>query len=106
MAHLWRGVIEEYRDWMPVTPTTVVVTLHEGGTPLVPSAWLSELTSCTVLLKVEGSNPTGSFKDRGMSVAVSMALEEGAKAVVCASTVAALMRVTSVTVTVSVSPQV
>ncbi|HET6729522.1 MAG TPA: threonine synthase [Jiangellaceae bacterium] len=86
MAHLWRGVIEEYRDWMPVTPTTVVVTLHEGGTPLVPSAWLSELTSCTVLLKVEGSNPTGSFKDRGMTVAVSMALEEGAKAVVCAST--------------------
>jgi threonine synthase len=64
----------------------VVVTLHEGGTPLVPSAWLSELTSCTVLLKVEGSNPTGSFKDRGMTVAVSMALEEGAKAVVCAST--------------------
>jgi threonine synthase len=86
MAHLWRGVIEEYRDWMPVTPATVVVTLHEGGTPLVPSAWLSELTSCTVLLKVEGSNPTGSFKDRGMTVAISMALEEGAKAVVCAST--------------------
>jgi threonine synthase len=86
MAHLWRGVIEEYRDWMPVTPTTVVVTLHEGGTPLVPSAWLSELTSCTVMLKVEGSNPTGSFKDRGMTLAISMALEEGAKAVVCAST--------------------
>jgi threonine synthase len=86
VAHLWRGVIEEYRDWMPVTPTTAVVTLQEGGTPLVPSAWLSELTSCTVLLKVEGSNPTGSFKDRGMTVAISMALEEGAKAVVCAST--------------------
>ena len=86
MAHLWRGVIEEYRDWMPVTPTTVVVTLHEGGTPLVPSAWLSELTSCTVMLKVEGSNPTGSFKDRGMTLAISMALGEGAKAVVCAST--------------------
>ena len=86
MAHLWRGVIEEYRDWMPVTPTTAVITLQEGGTPLVPSAWLSELTSCTVLLKVEGSNPTGSFKDRGMTVAISMALEEGAKAVVCAST--------------------
>jgi len=86
VAHLWRGVIEEYRDWMPVTPTTAVITLQEGGTPLVPSAWLSELTSCTVLLKVEGSNPTGSFKDRGMTVAISMALEEGAKAVVCAST--------------------
>jgi threonine synthase len=86
MAHLWQGVIEEYRDWMPVTPTTAVITLQEGGTPLVPSAWLSELTSGTVLLKVEGSNPTGSFKDRGMTVAISMALEEGAKAVVCAST--------------------
>ncbi|HEU0213995.1 MAG TPA: threonine synthase [Jiangellaceae bacterium] len=86
MAHLWRGVIEEYRQWMPVTSTTVVVTLQEGGTPLVPSAWLSELTSCDVLLKVEGSNPTGSFKDRGMTVAISKALEEDAKAVVCAST--------------------
>ena len=86
MAHLWRGVIEEYREWMPVTSTTVVVTLQEGGTPLVPSAWLSELTSCDVLLKVEGSNPTGSFKDRGMTVAISKALEEDAKAVVCAST--------------------
>ncbi|HEX6577720.1 MAG TPA: threonine synthase [Jiangellaceae bacterium] len=86
MAHLWRGVIEEYRQWMPVTSSTVVVTLQEGGTPLVPSAWLSELTSCDVLLKVEGSNPTGSFKDRGMTVAISKALEEDAKAVVCAST--------------------
>ncbi|HJU96407.1 MAG TPA: threonine synthase [Jiangellaceae bacterium] len=86
MAHLWRGVIEEYREWMPVTSTTVVVTLQEGGTPLVPSAWLSELTSCDVLLKVEGSNPTGSFKDRGMTVAISKALEGDAKAVVCAST--------------------
>jgi threonine synthase len=86
VAHLWRGVIEEYREWMPVTSTTVVVTLQEGGTPLVPSAWLSELTSCDVLLKVEGSNPTGSFKDRGMTVAISKALEEDAKAVVCAST--------------------
>ena len=86
MADLWRGVIEEYRGWLPVTPATLVVTLLEGGTPLVPSAWLSELTSCAVLLKVEGSNPTGSFKDRGMTVAISKALEEGAKAVVCAST--------------------
>jgi len=86
VADLWRGVIEEYRGWLPVTPATLVVTLLEGGTPLVPSAWLSELTSCAVLLKVEGSNPTGSFKDRGMTVAISKALEEGAKAVVCAST--------------------
>jgi threonine synthase len=86
MAHLWRGVIEEYRDRLPVTADTPVVTLREGGTPLVPSPWLSGLTGCDVRLKVEGANPTGSFKDRGMTVAVSKALEQGAKAVVCAST--------------------
>lgn len=86
MAHLWRGVIEEYRDRLPVTAETPVVTLREGGTPLLPSRWLSELTGCDVHIKVEGSNPTGSFKDRGMTVAVSKALEEGVKAVVCAST--------------------
>ncbi len=86
MAHLWRGVIEEYRDRLPVTADTPVITLREGGTPLLPSRWLSDLTGCDVHLKVEGSNPTGSFKDRGMTVAVSKALEEGAKAVVCAST--------------------
>ena len=86
MAHLWRGVIEEYRERLPVTAQTPVVTLREGGTPLLPSRWLSEVTGCDVHLKVEGSNPTGSFKDRGMTVAVSKALEEGVKAVVCAST--------------------
>lgn len=86
MAHLWRGVIEEYRDRLPVTAETPVITLREGGTPLLPSRWLSEVTGCDVHLKVEGSNPTGSFKDRGMTVAVSKALEEGVKAVVCAST--------------------
>ncbi|MBD0293411.1 MAG: threonine synthase [Jiangellaceae bacterium] len=86
MARLWRGVIQEYRARLPVTDRTPVVTLCEGGTPLVPSAWLSALTRCSVHLKVEGSNPTGSFKDRGMTVAISKALEVGAKAVVCAST--------------------
>ncbi|HEX5994133.1 MAG TPA: threonine synthase [Jiangellales bacterium] len=86
MAQLWRGVIEEYRDRLPVTAKTPVVTLREGGTPLLPSRWLSEVTGCDVHVKVEGSNPTGSFKDRGMTVAVSKALEEGVKAVVCAST--------------------
>ncbi|MFW6092038.1 MAG: threonine synthase [Actinomycetota bacterium] len=86
MPHLWRGVIEEYRDRLPVAATTPVVTLREGGTPLVPSPWLSEITGCDVRLKVEGTNPTGSFKDRGMTVAISKALEEGATAVVCAST--------------------
>jgi threonine synthase len=82
----WRGVIEEYRDWLPVDETVVVVTLREGGTPLVESGWLSGLTGCRVWLKVEGDNPTGSFKDRGMTVAISVAVAEGAKAVVCAST--------------------
>jgi threonine synthase len=82
----WRGVIEEYREFLPVTAKTPVVTLLEGGTPLVPAPRLSERVGATVWLKVEGANPTGSFKDRGMTMAMSMALEEGAKAVVCAST--------------------
>ncbi|MPZ93527.1 MAG: threonine synthase [Propionibacteriales bacterium] len=82
----WRGVIEEYRDWLPVDETTPVITLCEGGTPLVESGWLSERTGARVWLKVEGDNPTGSFKDRGMTVAISVAVAQGAKAVVCAST--------------------
>jgi len=86
MAHLWRGVIEEYREWLPVTSATPVISLGEGGTPLVHSAWLSGLVRGDVFLKVEGDNPTGSFKDRGMTAAVSVAVGEGAKAVVCAST--------------------
>ena len=86
MAHPWRGVIEEYRDRLPVTASTPVVTLGEGGTPLVRSEPLSQETGCEVWLKFEGANPTASFKDRGMTLAVSRALEEGSKAVVCAST--------------------
>jgi threonine synthase len=82
----WRGLIEEYRDRLPVTADTPVVTLLEGGTPLVPARRLSELTGCEVYLKVEGANPTGSFKDRGMTMAISKALEEGSQAVICAST--------------------
>jgi threonine synthase len=82
----WRGVIEEFRDRLPVTDATPVVTLLEGGTPLVRSAFLSRETGCEIFLKVEGANPTGSFKDRGMTVAVSRALEQGSKAVMCAST--------------------
>ncbi|HYO32849.1 MAG TPA: threonine synthase [Nocardioidaceae bacterium] len=84
--HQWRGVIAEYRDWLPVSDETPVITLREGGTPLVESGWLSEVTRCSVWLKVEANNPTGSFKDRGMTMAVSNAAEQGAKAVVCAST--------------------
>ena len=85
-ARLWRGVIAEYVERLPVTDTTPVVTLGEGGTPLVPAGHLSELTGCEVYLKVEGTNPTGSFKDRGMTVAMSKACEEGASSVICAST--------------------
>jgi threonine synthase len=85
-VHQWRGVIEEYRSRLPVSDSTPVVTLREGGTPLVAAGHLSELTGCEVWLKVEGQNPTGSFKDRGMTMAISKAAEEGAKAVICAST--------------------
>jgi len=82
----WRGLIEEYRDRLPVSASTPVVTLLEGNTPLVPAHKISELTGCEVFLKVEGLNPTGSFKDRGMTMAISKAAEDGAKAVICAST--------------------
>ncbi|MCX6413801.1 MAG: threonine synthase [Actinobacteria bacterium] len=86
MAHQWRGLIEEYRDRLPVSSATPVVTLREGGTPLVYACTLSEMTGCQVWLKFEGANPTGSFKDRGMTMAISKAAEDGAKAVICAST--------------------
>jgi threonine synthase len=82
----WPGVIESYRALLPVTAATPVVTLLEGGTPLLEAPRLSERIGARVLLKLEGVNPTGSFKDRGMTVAISKALEDGAKAVVCAST--------------------
>ncbi|HEY6294146.1 MAG TPA: pyridoxal-phosphate dependent enzyme, partial [Streptosporangiaceae bacterium] len=82
----WRGVIEEYRSWLPVTDATPVISLREGGTPLLPAPVLSERTGCEVYLKVDGGNPTGSFKDRGMTVAISLAAGAGAKAVICAST--------------------
>ena len=85
-AHLWRGILEEYRDRMPVTDATPIVTLREGGTPLIHSEELSERTGCDVHLKFDGANPTGSFKDRGMTVAISKAKEAGAEAVICAST--------------------
>jgi threonine synthase len=86
MARPWRGVIEEYRDRLPVDEDSPVVTLGEGGTPLVRSGPLSEETGCEVWLKYEGANPTASFKDRGMTLAITKAVEEGSKAVVCAST--------------------
>ncbi|MFI5049805.1 MAG: threonine synthase [Gaiellales bacterium] len=80
------GLIERYRDRLPVTDATPVVELGEGSTPLLTAPRISEMTGCRVLLKYEGLNPTGSFKDRGMTVAVSKALEDGATVAVCAST--------------------
>jgi threonine synthase len=79
-------VIERYRDRLPFGPQDPVVTLHEGSTPLVPAPRISERAGREVLLKLEGANPTGSFKDRGMTCAVSAAVREGAHAVICAST--------------------
>jgi threonine synthase len=80
------GLIAAYRGRLPVSDTTPVVTLLEGGTPLLPAPRISALVGRRVFLKYDGANPTGSFKDRGMTVAVSKALEAGAKAVACAST--------------------
>jgi threonine synthase len=86
MAHQWRGVLREYADRLDVTDATPVITLGEGGTPLIPARALSERTGAEVWVKFEGMNPTGSFKDRGMTMAVSKAVEHGAKAIICAST--------------------
>jgi threonine synthase len=85
-AHQWRGVIDEYRGRLPVSSKTPVVSLREGGTPLVYACVLSAMLDNEIWLKVEGANPTGSFKDRGMTMAISKAAEDGAKAVICAST--------------------
>lgn len=85
-APQWRGLIEEYRSWLPVDEATPVVTLREGGTPLVYACTISEMTGCQVWLKYDGANPTGSFKDRGMTMAISKAAQDGARAVICAST--------------------
>ncbi|XVU29510.1 threonine synthase [Actinoplanes sp. CA-054009] len=83
----WRGLINSsYRRFLPIAAETTAVTLHEGNTPLLNSAYLSELTGGDVWLKVEGANPTGSFKDRGMTVAITQAAAAGAELVICAST--------------------
>ena len=86
MAHVWQGVINEYRDRLPFAGDVKAVTLGEGGTPLIHAPALSAETGNTVYLKFEGMNPTGSFKDRGMTSAMTAAKRDGAKAVVCAST--------------------
>ena len=80
------GLIERYRDRLPVTDRTPLVSLGEGSTPLMPAPRLSAAIGVEVYLKYEGANPTGSFKDRGMTMAVSKALEDGAGHAVCAST--------------------
>jgi threonine synthase len=85
-ARGWRGVIEEYRDRLPVPPDAHVVTMREGGTPLLFAPDLSRRTGCQVYLKIEGLNPTGSFKDRGMTVAITQAADAGSQVVICAST--------------------
>lgn len=84
----WRGIIEEYRKFLPVSDKTPVVTLGEGNTPLIRATRLAKKIApgIDLYLKYEGANPTGSFKDRGMTMAISKALETGAKAVICAST--------------------
>ncbi len=82
----WRGIIEAYRQYLPVTDKTPIVTLCEGNTPLIYASSLSEAAHADVYLKYEGLNPTGSFKDRGMTLALSKAVESGSKIVVCAST--------------------
>lgn len=87
MAHQWRGVIREYIDRLDIDSSCPIITLGEGGTPLVEAPALAKLVGAAeVYLKVEGMNPTGSFKDRGMTMAVSKAVGHGAKAVICAST--------------------
>lgn len=87
MAHQWRGVIREYFDRLDISSDNPIITLGEGGTPLVEAPALAKLVGAErVLLKVEGMNPTGSFKDRGMTMAVSKAVGHGAKAVIAAST--------------------
>ncbi|MBI3628172.1 MAG: threonine synthase [Candidatus Rokubacteria bacterium] len=87
-SRAWPGIIERYREFLPVSAKTPVVTLLEGNTPLVPAPRLAEATdpSLKVYMKCEGFNPTGSFKDRGMTMAISKALEAGSRAVICAST--------------------
>lgn len=82
----WMGVVDCYREYLPVSAKTPVVTLYEGNTPLIPAEFLNKITGLQVFLKHEGLNPTGSFKDRGMTMAISKACEKGSKVVMCAST--------------------
>lgn len=82
----WCGVLKEYKEFLPITEKTPQITLYEGNTPLIYASHISNELGVKVYLKYEGMNPTGSFKDRGMVVAIAKAVEEGARAVICAST--------------------
>ena len=84
MAHQWQGVIPEYRERLPFADTDPIVSLGEGGTPLVHARALDARTGARVNVKVEGMNPTGSFKDRGMTTAISKVLQSDTKVVACA----------------------
>jgi threonine synthase len=88
MTQPWRGLINQYRDFLPVTDKTPVITLNEGNTPLIKASHIRKIIKEDIDLyfKFEGNNPTGSFKDRGMTLAISKAAEENARAVICAST--------------------
>lgn len=83
---MWKGILAHYRDHLPLTERTPLLSLREGNTPLVRAETLSEELDIDLYLKVEGANPTGSFKDRGMVLAIAKAVEEGSEAVICAST--------------------
>src|SRR3954453_12980128 len=86
VSRQWRGVLREYADRLDVTDATPIVTLGEGGTPLLPAPALSARTGAKVWVKFEGMNPTGTFKDRGLTMAVPTGVEPGARALICAST--------------------
>ena len=88
MSNIYQGLINKYREYLPVSDKTPVITLNEGNTPLIKADNLAKKIglNAEIYLKFEGLNPTGSFKDRGMTMAVSKAVEDGAKAIICAST--------------------
>ncbi|MDZ7672305.1 MAG: threonine synthase [Halanaerobiales bacterium] len=83
---MWKGLINKYRKFLPVTDNQKVVSLNEGNTPLIKAEWFNKKYGFELYLKFEGANPTGSFKDRGMTLAVTKALEDNSKAIICAST--------------------
>ena len=83
---MWKGLINKYKDYLPIDNNQEIVSLNEGNTPLISADWISNKYNLELFLKFEGANPTGSFKDRGMTLAVTKALENNSKAIICAST--------------------